>query len=99
MLATRERPGASLQDGDGDVAKFAQDAIELSPSTGPASCTLVVAKPYRQSLQTWSGCEDVMKVSLEMSKQCCRSHKFMSVGYRLSSSNMPSFKRIIRLSS
>lgn len=96
MLVTRERPGASLLDGDGDVAKFAQDAIELSPSTGPASCTLVVAKPYRQSLQTWSGCEDVMKVSLEMSKQCCRSHKFMSVGHRLSSSNMPSSKRIIR---
>lgn len=96
MLATRERSEASLQDDDNDVTKFAQDAIELSSSTNFASCTLIVAKPHRQSLQTWSGCEDVMKVSLEMSKQCCRFHKFVSVSHRLSSSNMSSFKRIMR---
>lgn len=35
------------------------------------SCTLVVGKPIRQSLRNWSGCEDIMKVALEMAKHVC----------------------------
>lgn len=60
------------------------------------SCTLVVAKPIRQSLRSWSGCEDVMKVALEMAKHVCQSQVFSNPGYRLEIPNAQSFKRIIR---
>lgn len=60
------------------------------------SCTLVVAKPIRQSLRNWSGCEDVMKVALEIAKHVCQSQVFSNPGYRLEIPNVQSFKRIIR---
>lgn len=60
------------------------------------SCTLVVAKPIRQSLRSWSGYEDVMKVALEMAKHVCQSQVFSNPGYRLEIPNVQSFKRIIR---
>ena len=60
------------------------------------SCTLVVAKPIRQSLRNWSGCEDVMKVALEMAKHVCQSQVFSNPGYRLEIPDVQSFKRIIR---
>ena len=60
------------------------------------SCTLVVAKPIRQSLRNWSGCEDIMKVALEMAKHVCQSQIFRNPGHRLDIPDVPSFKRIIR---
>ena len=60
------------------------------------SCTLVVAKPIRQSLRNWSGCEDVMKVALEMAKHVCQSQMFHNPGRRLRIPGVMSFQRIIR---
>ena len=60
------------------------------------SCTLVVAKPIRQSLRNWSGCEDVMKVALEMAKHVCQSQVLRNPGNRLEIPNVQSFERIIR---
>lgn len=60
------------------------------------SCTLVVVKPIRQSLRNWSGCEDIMKVALEMAKHVCQSQIFGNPGHRLDIPDVPSFKRIIR---
>ena len=60
------------------------------------NCTLVVAKPIRQSLRNWSGCEDIMKVALEMAKHVCQSQIFGNPGHRLDIPDIPSFKRIIR---
>ena len=62
----------------------------------PQRCVLVVAKPKPRSLHTWSGCEDVMKVSLEMTKSTCRSHQFDHAGYELKVPKQP-FRRVIRL--
>ena len=68
-----------------------------APSTSSIqSYSLIVAKPIRQAIKTWSGCEDVMKVSLEMTKQRCRSYKFISDGQELNLSNLRSFRRVIR---
>ncbi|CAN9203870.1 unnamed protein product [Alternaria alternata] len=41
---------------------------------------LLSVKPIRQSLRNWSGCEDVMQVSLELAKQVCRT-KVCSIPY------------------
>ncbi len=60
------------------------------------SCTLVVAKPIRQSLRNWSGGEDIMKVALEVAKHVCQSQIFGNPGHRLDIPGIPSFKRIIR---
>ena len=60
------------------------------------SCTLVVAKPIRQSLQNWSGCEDIMKVALEMAKHICESHHFNTAGHQLDFPDVSRFKRVIR---
>ena len=60
------------------------------------SCTLVVAKPIRQSLRNWSGCKDIMKVALEVTKHVCQSRIFGNPGHRLNIPDIPSFKRIIR---
>ena len=53
-------------------------SIRIDPAGGlectessTESCTLVVAKPIRQSLRNWSGCEDVMGVAVEMVKPVC----------------------------
>lgn len=63
---------------------------------GSGSCALVVAKPIRQSLKTWSGGEDVMKVGLEMAKKICTTHTFAHAGHELTATNAPFFKRVIR---
>jgi hypothetical protein len=46
--------------------------ISREPPHGNCSRLLVSAKPIRQSLRNWSGCEDVMKVALELAKRVCR---------------------------
>ena len=58
-------------------------------------CSLVVAKPTRQSLRNWSGCEDVMKVALEMAKHAGRTKVFGRAGELLGIHSMPAFKRVI----
>ena len=63
---------------------------------GFASCVLVVAKPIRQSLKSWSGGEDVMKVGLEMAKNICNTHAFAHAGHDLNIKRMPFFKRVLR---
>lgn len=77
---------------DGSIRSDELEAMESL--TG--SCTLVVVKPIRQSLRNWSGCEDIMKVALEMAKHVCRFQIFGNPGYRLDILDVPSFKRIIR---
>ena len=38
---------------------------QLEPDElGSGSCALLVVKPIRQSLQNWSGAEDIMKVKV-----------------------------------
>ena len=70
---------------------------ELEPTESlTGSCTLVVVKPIRQSLRSWSGSEDIMKVALEMAKHVCQSQIFGNPGHRLDIPDVPSFKRIIR---
>lgn len=71
------------------------DKLETTESL-TESCILVVAKPIRQSLRNWSGCEDIMKVALEMAKHVCQSQIFGNPGHRLDIPEIPSFKRIIR---
>jgi hypothetical protein len=52
-----------------------QDMEHKCPiNTDDGGCILLSAKPIRQSLKNWSGCEDVMKVSLEMAKRACRNN-------------------------
>lgn len=77
---------------DGSVRS---DEIENTESL-TSSCTLVVVKPIRQSLRNWSGCEDIMKVALEMAKHVCQSQIFGNPGHRLDIPDVPGFKRIIR---
>ena len=71
------------------------DKLETTESL-IGSCTLVVVKPIRQSLRNWSGCEDIMKVALEMAKHVCQSQIFGNPGHRLDIPDVPSFKRIVR---
>ena len=63
---------------------------------GSGSCALVVAKAIRQSLKSWSGGEDVMKVGLEMAKNICNTHTFANAGHELNIKNMPFFKLVLR---
>ena len=60
------------------------------------SHSLIVDKPIRQSIQSWSGCEDVMKVALEISKVSCRTRKFTPEGQRLALPRLPHMRRVIR---
>jgi hypothetical protein len=48
-------------------------ATRVMNSGAVATHLLLSVKPIRQSLRNWSGCEDVMKVSLELAKQACRA--------------------------
>ena len=85
-------PGSSLHGGTKVSANPEKaDAIVHMPSH-----TLIVAKPIRQSIKSWSGCEDVMKVSLEMSKLYCRTNKFTPKGRKLELRQLPTCKRILR---
>lgn len=91
----------TLSNSDSEKTMLCSDGITRSDEletteTLTESCTLVVAKPIRQSLRNWSGCEDIMKVALEMAKHVCQSQKFRNPGHRLDISDVPSFKRIIR---
>ncbi|KAK3178899.1 hypothetical protein OEA41_001036 [Lepraria neglecta] len=70
--------------------------IELQKQKKERSCTIVVAKPIRQSLRNWSGCEDIMKVALEMAKHAGEDRAFSPAGQVFRVPNMPAFKRIIR---
>ena len=81
---------------DSELITLCSEASIKKKETMTESCTLVVAKPIRQSLRNWSGCEDVMKVALEMTKHACRSRTFGNPGQRLDIADVPSFKRIIR---
>lgn len=58
-------------------------------------CSLVVAKPLRQSLRNWSGCEDVMKVALQMAKHTGSTKGFGRTGHVLGVRSMPDFRRVI----
>ena len=62
----------------------------------PQHSALEVAKPNRQTMHNLSRCEDVMKVSLEMTKIICRSYQFGHAGYELKAPKQP-FRRVIRL--
>ena len=71
--------------------------VSIKPTERSAeSCTLVVAKPIRQSLRKWSGCEDIMKVALDMAKHICECHQFSTDGSPLKIPDVPNFKPIIR---
>ena len=76
-----------------DITEFDETVVKTDLVV---SCTLVVAKPNRQSLQNWSGCEDIMKVALEMAKHLCQSQEFRNPGHALAIADVPSFERIIR---
>ena len=60
------------------------------------SHSMLVVKPIRQSIKSWSGCEDVMKVSLAMSKHHCRMNIFSTEGLELRLSRLPHLRRIVR---
>ena len=60
------------------------------------SHSLIVVKPIRQSIKSWSGCEDVMKVSLAMSKNYCRTNTFTPEGRELRLRRLPYLKRMLR---
>lgn len=56
----------------------------------------MVAKAKRESLRTWSGCKDVMKVSLDMARNICQDHQFADIGQALRIPNHCLFRRSIR---
>ena len=49
-------------------------SLQATKEKSTEALTLLVAKPVRQSLHNWSGCEDVMKVGLEMTKRIAQTH-------------------------
>ena len=71
---------------------------KLNDADNGAASMVIIAKPIRQSLRNWSGCEDVMKVSLEMAKHICESHTWTSDCYDLQydGTEKPPFQRLIR---
>jgi hypothetical protein len=63
------------------ISSIEEDSTTQSTRNGTNTTRLFIAvKPIRQSLRNWSGCEDIMKVSLEMAKQVCRT-KACSIPY------------------
>lgn len=97
MAHSTELPASPSEEGsEGSCPNDINFYPEKPNAPQERSHTLIVVKPMRQDLKTWSGCEDVMKVSLEMTKQCCRAHTFIETGHKLTLAKLPSLKRIIR---
>ena len=95
LVPENATPSSSRTVSESDI-EMISTCSEVSVRPTAESCTLVVAKPIRQSLRNWSGCEDIMKVAFEMAKHICESHQFSTAGHRLEIPDVPSFKRIIR---
>ena len=88
-----------LPDSSGEASSSGtppSESIELQKLKKERSCTLVVAKPIRQSLRNWSGSEDIMKVALERAKHAGEDRVFSPASQVFRVPNMPAFKRIIR---
>jgi hypothetical protein len=58
--------------------------------------SLVVVKAIRQALYFWTGCEDVMKVFLEMAKRVYTTHSLALPHYELAATDRTSFKYLVR---
>lgn len=98
MARSTELPESPSEAGSEGLSLKAVNLCAEKPNAPPEkSHTLIVVKPMRQNLKTWSGCEDVMKVSLEMTKKCCQTHTFIHAGHKLTLAELPSLRRIIRI--
>jgi hypothetical protein len=71
--STQKQPISTLS--PGKTSTNPSDTIGIAPTR-----LLLSVKPIRQSLRNWSGCEDVMKVALQLAKQACRA-KACSIPY------------------
>ena len=88
-----------LPDSSGEASSSGtppSEVIELQKLKKESGCTLVVAKPIRQSLRNWSGCEDILRVALGMAKHAGEDRIFTPAGQVFRVPSMPAFKRIIR---